>query len=48
VNLLIFVYKLVTTVVTNDGGSVFFAMVFICTKNQTYFVSMCCAHHNEW
>ena len=33
--------------VTNDGGNVFFAMVFIFTKNQNYFVSMCCTHHNQ-
>jgi len=33
--------------VTNDGGSVFFAVVFIFTKNQNYFVSMCCTHHSQ-
>ena len=27
----------------NGGGSVFFAMVFIFTKNQNYFVSVSCA-----
>ena len=33
--------------VTNDGAVVFFAMVFIFTKDQNYFVSMCCTHHNR-
>jgi len=33
--------------VTNDGAVVFFAMVFIFTKNQNDFVSMCCTHHNR-
>jgi len=33
--------------VTNDGGSVFFATVSIFIKNQNYFVSMCCTHHNQ-
>ena len=33
--------------VTNCGGSVFFAMVFICTKNQDCFVSICCTNHNQ-
>jgi len=32
--------------VTNDGV-VFFAMIFIFTKNQNDFVSMCCTHHNR-
>jgi len=32
---------------TNDGGSVFFAIGFIFTKNQNDFVSMCCTHHNQ-
>ena len=31
--------------VTVDLGNVFFAMVFIFTKNQNDFVSMCCTHH---
>jgi len=34
--------------VTNDGGSVFSALVFIFTKNQNDFVSMCCTDHNQW
>jgi len=33
--------------ITNDDGSVFFAMVFIFTKNQNDFVTMCCTHHNQ-
>jgi len=33
--------------VTNDGTVVFFAMIFIFTKNQNDFVSMCCPHHNR-
>jgi len=34
--------------VTNNGAVVFFAItVFIFTKNQNYFVSMCCTHHNR-
>jgi len=36
--------------VTNDGAVVFFAMIFIFTKNQNHFVSMCslcCTHHNR-
>jgi len=31
----------------HDGASVFFTMVFIFTKNQNDFVSMCCTHHNQ-
>jgi len=34
--------------VTNDGAVVFFAMIFIFTKYQNVFVSMCCTHHNRW
>jgi len=33
--------------VTNDGAGVFFDMIFISTKNQNHFVSMCCTHHNR-
>jgi len=33
--------------VTNDGAVVFSAMIFIFTKNQNDFVSMCCTHHNR-
>ena len=33
--------------VTNDGGGVFFAIIFIFTKNQNDFVSMCCTHHSR-
>jgi len=33
--------------VTNDGAVVFFAMIFIFTKNQNDFVSTCCTHHNR-
>ena len=35
--------------VTNYGGRglVFFAIVFIFTKNQNDFVTMCCTHQNE-
>jgi len=33
--------------VTNDGRNVFFAVVFIFTKNQNDFVSMCRTHHNQ-
>jgi len=33
--------------VTNDGAVVFFAMIFINTKNQNDFGSMCCTHHNR-
>ena len=31
--------------VTNDGAVVFFAMIFVFTKNQNDFLSMCCTHH---
>jgi len=31
--------------VTNDGAAVFLAKIFIFTKNQNDFVSMCCTHH---
>ena len=34
--------------VTNDGAGVFFDMIFIFTKNQNDFVSMCCTHHSRW
>jgi len=34
--------------VTNDGASVFFTMVFMFTKNQNDFVSLCCTHHSQW
>jgi len=30
--------------VTNDGAVVFFAMLFLFTKNQNYFLIMCCTH----
>jgi len=33
--------------VTNDGAVVFFAMIFMFTKNQNDFVSMRCTHHNR-
>jgi len=33
--------------VTNDGAVVFFAMIFIFTKNQNNFVSVCCTHHTK-
>jgi len=33
--------------VTNDGGSVSFAMVFIFTKYKNGLVSMCHTHHNQ-
>ena len=33
--------------VTNDGAVVFFVMIFIFTKYQNGFVSMCCTHHNR-
>jgi len=35
--------------VTNDGADVFFAatMIFIFTKNQNDFVTMCWTHHNR-
>jgi len=32
---------------TNDGAVAVFAMVFIFTKKQNYFVSMCCTSHNR-
>ena len=32
---------------TNDDAVVFFAVIFIFTKNQIDFVSMCCTHHNR-
>ena len=34
--------------VTNDGTVVFSAVIFIFTKNQNDFVSMCCTHHSRW
>jgi len=33
--------------VTNGCAVVFFAMIFIFTKNQNDFVSMCCTYHNQ-
>jgi len=33
--------------VTNDGAVVFFAMMFVFTKNQNDFVSMRCTHHSR-
>jgi len=33
--------------VTYDGAVVFFTVIFVFTKNQSDFVSMCCTHHNR-
>jgi len=33
--------------VTNDGGRVFFAMVFIFTNNQNVFVNICLLHSSQ-
>ena len=33
--------------VTNDDDSVFFATVFMFTKTENDFVTMCCTHHNQ-
>jgi len=43
---LISIMKIVIQDVTNDGGSVFFAIVFIITKKIKMILSVC-THHNQ-
>jgi len=41
--------RVIQNVTNDDGAVVFFAiMIFIFTKNQNDFVSVCCTHHNRW